>query len=190
MRLTKYVLLACIAGVASLSHLNAAEAKKSEKSAPVQKLTVKELLQDSLAFDGKKVTLEGFVTEQCARKGCWAKLHDADPDLKGIVRLFQDEDASTFKPWLAEIQGKTILATGKIETTRIDADYLDKWEKKANAEKSTAKEADKQAQFEKAKTAEIKQIADLRERVAKSSKGYLTTVSMSVTSWEPKPEKP
>lgn len=145
---------------------------------------VKDLLAHSTNFSGKQIVLEGFVTDYCKEKGCWAMLHDTDPDAKGLIRVKQDDDASNFKAFLPEIQGKTVLVTGEVLETRIDKDYLDKWEarvKEALKDKNVKEEASDKV---------LKQIAGLRERVANSKRGYLSSISLAVSKWEAKPAQP
>lgn len=154
-------------------------------------VTVQELIKDANNYDGQEVVLEGFVTDYCKRKGCWALLHDKDSDAKGIIKVQQDEEGPTFKPFLPELQGKTILVTGKVHATKVDTNYLDKWESRVNSAKtSAAEDKDKVAAQAKAKEAVLKQIATLRDRLANSKKGYLTSISFAVNTWQPKSELP
>jgi hypothetical protein len=156
-----------------------------KSSATLPRVGVKELLSNPTNYAGKQIVLEGFVTDICKKKGCWAMLHDPDPDAKGLVRVKQDDDASNFKAFLPEIQGKTVLVTGEVHATRIDAEYLDKWE-------ARVKEAqkDKTKEQEEPYAAVFKQIAGLRERVAKSKQGYLTSLGVAVLTWEAKTAQP
>jgi hypothetical protein len=164
--------------------LVAVPARAEDKAAP-ERLGVQELLKDPSSHAGKKIVLEGFVTEYCKRKGCWAVLHDKDSDAKSQIRVKQDEDASNFKPFLPEVQGKTVAVTGELHETKIDKDYLDKWEARV---KESAAKAEKDAKGEAKKDdgteATLKQITALRERVAKSSKGYLKNYSFAGQTWE------
>jgi hypothetical protein len=175
-----------IALAAHAEQTNTAKAP-AKSSATLPRVGVKELLSNPTNYEGKQIVLEGFVTDICKKKGCWAMLHDADPDAKGQVRVKQDDDASSFKAFLPEIQGKTVLVTGEVHETRIDAEYLDKWEarvKEAQKDKAKAKEQ------EEPNAAVFKQIAGLRERVAKSKQGYLTSLGVAVLTWEAKTPKP
>jgi hypothetical protein len=181
--------LMLVCGTATLRAGDTNALAAAEKSPQV--VAVKDLIKDADKLDGQEVVLQGFVTDYCKRKGCWATLHDADAEAKGLVKVQQDEEGSTFKPFLPELQGKTILVTGKVHATKIDADYLDKWEARVKSAKSTtAAEAERTADADKAKDATLKQIAVLRERVAKSKNGYLSSISLAVNTWEPKPEQP
>jgi hypothetical protein len=156
-----------------------------------QVVAVKDLIKDSDKLEGQDIVLEGFVTDYCKRKGCWAKLHDSDADAKGEVRVQQDEEGSTFKPFLPELQGKTILVTGKVHSTKIDTDYLDKWEARVKSAKPVeGADAEKTAAADKSKEATLKNISELRERVAKSKSGYLKSISLAANTWQPQSAKP
>lgn len=160
----------------------------AKQSVPV--VTVKELMTDPVKLEGQQVVLQGFVADYCKRKGCWATLHDNDSDAKGLVKVQQDEEGPTFKPFLADLQGKTILVTGTVHATKVDTNYLDKWEARVKAAKpaTPANAEAAAADSDKAKAATLKQIAALRERVANSKRGYLTSVSLAAETWKAKPE--
>jgi hypothetical protein len=148
-------------------------------------VTVKEVLADKSKYVGKEIVLEGFVTDFCKKRGCWAMLHDTDSDAAGQIRVKQEDAQDGFKAFLPEIQGKTVLVTGKLHESRIDKDYLDKWEAKVKeAEKNKTGEA-----AEQSPDATLKQIAALRERLATSKSGYLSSLTLAVSTWEPKPDK-
>jgi hypothetical protein len=156
----------------------------SANAAPVG---VKELLKNPKSYAGRPIVLEGLVTDVCKRKGCWALLHDTDPEAKGQIRVKQDDEAGTFKAFLPEEQGKTVLVSGELSETRIDADYLNKWEARVKAA-GEAKTKDKEA--EGTSEAVTRQITLLRQRLAKSTNGYLSSYGFAVTKWENKAEKP
>jgi hypothetical protein len=152
------------------------------KAAPPT-VAVKDLLAGATNYDGKEIVLEGMVTDYCKNKGCWALVHDTDPDAKGQVRVKQDDDAKGFKAFLPEIQGRTVLVTGEFHDTHIDKDYLDKWEARVKTAKEKAKGKDTEASYDKV----LKQIAGYREQVGKSKEGYLHSYGLAVAKWEAKP---
>ena len=172
-------------------HLSAAEAPAKAASAATNapvKLGVKQLLEDPSDYVGKKIELQGFVTDYCKRKGCWAVLHDEDADAKQQLRVKQNEEGDTFKPFLPELQGKTISAFGEVHETKIDADYLDKWEARVKSAKEKGAATKEKGEEDDSSKAVLKQIAGFRERIAKSKKGYLTSISFAVDKWEARPE--
>ena len=159
-----------------------------EKKAATNSVTVsvKELLKQPSKYADKTVVVEGLVTDVCKNKGCWALLHDTDPDSKGQIRAKQDDDGPTFKAFPLELAGKTILVTGELRETKIDADYLDKWEARVKA--ARAKSTDKKAgqNFD----AVEKQIASLRKRLAESKETSLTSLQFAAVRWETKAAQP
>ncbi len=187
---SKFFGISTVIFLTSTSALLAADTNAPAVSAKEPALiAVKDLLKNVSGLDGKDVVLQGFVTDYCKRKGCWATLHDNDSEAKGIIKVQQDEEGPTFKPFLPELQGKTILVTGKVHATRIDTNYLAKWEARVTAPKAEGTPAaEKTPEQVKAQAAVLKQIASLRERVATSKDGYLTSVSLAVNTWQPKPE--
>ena len=116
-------------------------------------------------------------------RGCWAMLHDLDSDAQGQVRVKQEDDQSNFKAFLPEHQGKTVVVTGELHETRIDTTYLDKWETRV---KAGPKESGKGEEAEHSQEAVLKQIAGLREKLAKSGKSYLSSLQVAVDKWEVK----
>ena len=154
----------------------------TDGGAPAQ-VGVQTLLKDRAKLDGKKVQLEGMVTEICKHRGCWAMVHDLDSDAEGQVRVKQDDNQSGFKAFLPEHQGKTVVVTGELHETRIDTAYLDKWEARV---KKPAKNAAAGEEAEHSSEAVLKQIAGLREKLAKSGKSYLSSLQVAVEKWEVK----
>jgi len=167
----------------------AATATNVVAAAPAGKLPVvrvKDYLAKPAAYAGQEIVLQGYVTEVCKRKGCWALLHDNDSDDKGQVRVKQNEEGDTFKAFLPELQGKTILVTGEVKETKIDTAYLDKWETNLKAAQAKAAQSpDKKADATDAYAPVLKQIATYRERVAKAERGYLSSYSFAVATWQP-----
>jgi hypothetical protein len=162
---------------------NAAPPRKSGNP-PV--VGVGAFLKDPQLYSAGEIVLQGFVTDVCKRKGCWALLHDNDPDAKGQVRVKQNEDGDTFKAFLPELLGKTILVTGKVKETKIDNEYLDKWETSVKAAREKAVKAeDKKSGEGDSYDAILKQIAGLRKRAAKAPNGWFSSYSLIVDKWEP-----
>jgi len=156
----------------------------SDSGAPV-KVGVQQLIKERTTLDGKKVELEGMVTDICKHRGCWAMLHDLDSDADGQVRVKQDDNQSNFKAFLPEHQGRTVLVTGELHVTKIDTAYLDKWEARV---KAAAKDGKKSEDADQSVEVVLKQITALREKLAKSGKSYLSSLQVAVDKWEVKAE--
>jgi hypothetical protein len=151
----------------------------STNAAPV--VSVKDYLKDPAAFAGRQIVLQGFVTDVCRKKGCWALLHDTDSEAKGQVRVKQDEEGQTFKAFLPDLLGRSIQVDAQVKETKIDQAYLDKWETSVKAAKERAETAggEKSESFDTV----LKQIAEYRGRVEKSKRGYLSSYSLAVSQW-------
>ncbi|MGC3960050.1 MAG: DUF4920 domain-containing protein [Verrucomicrobiota bacterium] len=173
-----------LAALALALNAGAADGLKDAKPEPVSAIGVQELIKNAKQYDGKKIVLEGFVTEVCKRKGCWANIHDNDSDSKAQIRVKQEEGESGYKAFQPEVQGKTVHVTGAVKATKIDADYLDKWEARVKEAQKQANAKEKKSEAADSCAAVFKQIAGYRERVSKSTNGYLTSVSLGVDKWE------
>jgi hypothetical protein len=150
---------------------------------------VRKVLTDGPSLVGQPVVLEGFVTGVCHSGGKKAFLHDLDPDAKGNLRVERTGDMPVFDQ---ELNGQTLRVSGVVRELRIDAAYLDSWEarvKAAHAEKDEKKECDgHDCDSSLSNDAAIKRINALRAQLAKSSKGYLSSIWVDGTTWEVKPE--
>jgi hypothetical protein len=157
--------------------------KAAADSAAPTKVGVQQLIKDKATLDGKKVQLEGMVTDICKHRGCWAMVHDVDSDAEGLVRVKQDDNQSNFKAFLPEHQGRTVVVTGELHVTKIDTAYLDKWEARV---KAAAKDGKKAEDADQSTEAVLKQIAAIREKLAKSGKSSLSSLQVAVDKWEVK----
>jgi hypothetical protein len=160
-------------------------AVSQDKTGNLPVVSVKDYLHAPESYLGREIVLQGFVTDVCRRKGCWALLHDKDADDKGLVRVKQNEEGDTFKAFLPELQGQTIQVTGSVKETKIDKDYLDQWEARVRAAREKAVKAnDQKSEAGDSYDAVLKQIAGLRERLAGAKHGYLSSYSFAVAKWE------
>jgi hypothetical protein len=183
LRLLSLSLSLAISATAATASAGAVKPKARTTDATPAQVGVQELLKNREKLDGKKVVLEGMVTEICKHKGCWAMIHDMDSDATGQVRVKQNDNQSNFKAFLPEHQGKTVLVTGDLHATRIDSAYLDKWEARV---KATAKGNEPGEEAEHSNEAVLKQIAGLREKLARSGKEHLVSLQVAVDKWEVK----
>jgi hypothetical protein len=190
------IILSLLLGAAAMDglaadSLTATNPATAVKTSPLPVVGVKDFLKEPGAYSGQQIVLQGFVTEVCRRKGCWALLHDSDPEAKGQVRVKQNEDGDTFKAFLPELLGKTLLVTGEVKETQMDNAYLDKWEANVRAAQAkAAKTEGAKTETNNAYDPVLKQISDYRRRVAQAAHGYLASYSLAVTHWETLAEKP
>jgi hypothetical protein len=193
---TRFKLLAALAFIAAL--IPAAQA--------AQPLKVTELFSAVEANVGKQVTIEGLATWVCPHMGCKAQLTDADGQSKTTLLVTQGKSMPRFAP---DLQGDTLRVTGILRENRITAADLDEQEaaikNPQTAETHTHSHGDghdhakggddcancpeKQkpadpAQVAKARETQLARIAKYRELLAKSKKGYLSSLTFEGQSWE------
>lgn len=86
-----------------------------------KKLTLKEktpistILADPKAFEGKRVLVEGTISDVCKKMGCWVMLMDGEKGLRfkvkdGVIVFSQD------------LKGKTALAEGTISVRKMSVE--------------------------------------------------------------------
>jgi hypothetical protein len=181
---THRILLACLA-LGILSPTAYAEAPAAPPTYSVASLLTAEEIPV-----GKEITLTGFPTSVCKRNGKKAWLRDANPDAKGLVRV---ERGSTMAPFQQDLIGVTLQVTGILRETRMDAAYFDAWEARVKAAQSPTVADSATSEKEgcsgdcnrKIQTETVlKNIAGYREQLAKSPKGYLSSLWLEGTKWQ------
>jgi hypothetical protein len=145
---------------------------------------VASLIQATNQLWDKTVVVEGFVTAVCPRSGKKAWLHDTNPEAAGNLRVEREGKSAVFEK---EVVGKTIRVTGILRELRIDAAYLDSWESRVKGSNTTVEKkdncTDKCEENQTVATA-LKRINALRAQVAKSDKGYLSTIWVDGEQWQ------
>lgn len=88
-----------------------------------KKLTLKETtkVSDILAnpeqFNGKRVLVEGVITEVCSKRGCWIQI-GSDKEFQSIQ--FKVEDGVIVFPM--EVKGKTAKAEGVVDVRTVSVE--------------------------------------------------------------------
>lgn len=102
-----------------------------------EKVAIKDILNQSSDYLGKRVTIEGNITKECGMRGCWFTVEDGSGvllvDLEsnnftiplgqvgnnakvyGNVTLVKGEKKLTFEPGSPYIIGKKVEITGDIK---------------------------------------------------------------------------
>ncbi|MDR0353263.1 MAG: hypothetical protein LBI02_07925 [Opitutaceae bacterium] len=162
-------------------------------------VTVSQLLSAIDTHAGKEVTVEGMAVWVCPHMGCKAQLTDADGASKHKLLVSQGAKMDKFS---TELQGDTLRVTGIFRERRVTAADLDAQEAAlknptpaahdhahahggadcANCPEKKAAAADP-AKVAKAKERQLAQIAQYREMLANSAKGYLSFVSIEGEKW-------
>src|SRR5689334_15418660 len=123
--MTKFVLAAALA-VASLSGLAAQTADPQKFGTGVSNkdaVAISDLYAAPAKFVGKKVRIDGVVTDVCTDMGCWMAIaSEQDPTL--IVRIKVDDGGSIIFPVSAK--GKKVSAEGVFEKVKAgDKEAMD-----------------------------------------------------------------
>jgi hypothetical protein len=165
--------------------------------AATKSVTVSQLLSAIDTHAGKEVTVEGMAVWVCPHMGCKAQLTDADGASKQKLLVSQGAKMDKFS---TDLQGDTLRVTGVFRERRVTAADLDAQEAAlknpppaahdhehggadcANCPEKKADAADPE-KAAKARERQLAQIASHRELLAKSSKGYLSFVSIEGEKW-------
>ena len=130
-RLLSLVLLCALMLSVGLS----AEKKFGKKITLKEKTKISDIIANPEKFNGKKVLIEGPVTDVCKKRGCWIKL-GSDKEFETMT--FKVEDGVIVFPM--EIKGKTAIAEGVVSVTTTSAeDQIEQGKKHA---KETGEEFD------------------------------------------------
>ena len=93
-------------------------------------------------FVGQEVKIEGEVSEVCQMRGCWATLvTDAGTVRIQMPRLEDDSDYAFTLP--KDISGRTVVATGLLESRVIPADEQRHYDEDAGQAKEASAYQDK-----------------------------------------------
>jgi hypothetical protein len=112
--------------------------KKYGKSLTVKKATpIAELLGKPESFKGKKVLLDGEITEVCQKKGCWIKLKDGSSETEVQVKV--EDDVIVFPK---DGKGKKIRAEGVVSVTVLTEEERRKSAEHEAEEQGKSKEFD------------------------------------------------
>ena len=77
--------------------------------------SIAEILANPEAFLGKKVRIEGQITDVCPMKGCWIEVED--PDGRQHLKVKVEDDVIVFTP---NTKGKTAIAEGEVYQIDLD----------------------------------------------------------------------
>lgn len=101
------------------------------------KTPLSELLSNPEKYKGKKVLIEGRITEVCQKKGCWIKVSDgskSDP-----VQVKVEDDVIVFP---IDGKGKNVKAEGTVSVTTLSKEELVKRARHEAEEQGKLKEFD------------------------------------------------
>jgi hypothetical protein len=112
-----------------------AEKKFGKKITLKEKTKISDILANPEKYNGKRVLVEGPITEVCKKRGCWIRL-GSDKEFETMT--FKVQDGVIVFPM--EVKGKTAVAEGVVSvvTTSVE-DQIDQGKKRA---KETGEEFD------------------------------------------------
>lgn len=112
-----------------------AEKKFGKKITLKEKTRISDIIANPEKYNGKKVLVEGPITDVCKKRGCWIKL-GSDKEFETMT--FKVEDGAIVFPM--EIKGKTAVAEGVVSVTTTSVeDQIEQGKKHA---KETGEEFD------------------------------------------------
>lgn len=91
-------------------------------------------------FKGKRVLIEGLITEVCQMKGCWIRI--SDDSTSGPVQVKVKDDVIVFPK---EGKGKRVKAEGTVSVTTLSREELVKRARHEAEEQGKLKEFDPSA---------------------------------------------
>lgn len=166
---------------------------EQEKEAPEQTDEIPEITLANF-FDGTELKAEdevwvtGNVVHTCKHSG--KKMFIVDDDGENKLKIDAGGKVPEFE---TSLEGSKVKVKGIIEEERVDENYLKEWESELLAEGDSdaigegdcAEEQPEGYDEEKTmKENQMNRIKELREKIAKSDKGYLSFYSLKAIEYE------
>ncbi|MEP0823241.1 MAG: DUF4920 domain-containing protein [Ignavibacterium sp.] len=102
-----------------------------------ESVSVSEILRAPEVFKGKRVVVEGEISEVCQKKGCWINVRD--PEGLGELRVKVEDDVIVFPK---DAKGKRVKAEGIISVTVLTEEERRRRARHEAEEQGTLKEFD------------------------------------------------
>ncbi len=102
-----------------------------------EKTSLSELVSNPEKFNGKRVLIEGKITEVCQMKGCWIKV--ADDSKSDPIQVKVEDDVIVFPK---DGKGKKVKAEGIVSVTTLSKEELIKQARHEAEEQGKSKEFD------------------------------------------------
>lgn len=102
-----------------------------------ESVSVSEILRTPEVFKGKRVVVEGEISEVCQKKGCWINVRD--PEGLGELRVKVEDDVIVFPK---DAKGKRVKAEGIISVTVLTEEERRRRARHEAEEQGTLKEFD------------------------------------------------
>lgn len=144
--------------------------KKQNETKPVvtdKVLTVDDLINENFSYKTGNVTVQGLCVHVCVHSG--KKLFIVGKNGSDKFQVFTSEKIPAFDK---KLEGSNIKVTGTLEEEKIDMAYV------SNLEAELVKE--NKAEGKSCPTEDsMKEINDLKAKIAKSKKGYISIYTMT-----------
>lgn len=142
----------------------------------IKTVTFDELFSNKFENPKGKVAVEGLCVHVCKHSGKKIFIIGTDPNSK--LQIFAGEGLSGFPQ---DIEGSKVRVVGILEEEKLDMKYANQLEEELKAEeKEQAKTSKNTCVVED----EMKQIIDLKNKIAQSPKGYFSLYSMTTTEYK------
>lgn len=120
----------------------------------IAEVNIHDLLADSEAFLGKKISIKGTVEHVCEHGGKKMFVFGESPEDR--IKIIPDQNMNSFE---IELEGSDILIQGLlIEELRVDEEYLAKREKELSS--ADSKKSQEELEGEKQKIEDLKEQLD------------------------------
>lgn len=155
--------------------------KEAENS--TEKITVENLMASIDNYIDKDLIVSGTVSHVCAHGGKRLFLIGENPDI--AIKVIPNDEIGVFTK---DIEGSLINIYGKVKELRIDDAYITDMEKEMSA--GVESEAAHDGNHSGTETeggidsTQIQKIAEMRQQVAESGKGYISQYWIEATKFE------
>lgn len=143
------------------------QAQETPKAPEVKVLAVEDLSKEDFVYKAGNVTVQGLCVHVCAHSG--KKMFIVGKNQSDKFQIFTSDKIAAFDK---KLEGNKVQVTGTLEEEKIDMAYVAELEAEASKEKGPD---GKSCPTEES----MKEIKDLKDKISKSKKGYISIYSMT-----------
>jgi len=158
---------------------------QKEAETATEKISVENLMASIDNYIDKDIIVSGTVSHVCAHGGKRLFLIGENPDI--AIKVIPNEEIGVFSK---DLEGSLINIYGKVKELRIDEAYITDMEKEMSEgiESEAAHTHDGEHNAEEKEvgldSAQVAKIAEMRQEVAESGKGYISQYWIEATKFE------
>ena len=145
-------------------------------------LTPSNFEKNAHKYIGRKVEITGIVDHICKHGG--KKMFLVDQKSNGMVKITANDNMAAFTQ---ELVGETVKVTGVVEVLKVDENYINKMESKAEKgikQKGEGLHVEGENNIEHESTDQSDKIQNLRKMLEESGKDYISFFSIQATGYE------